>query len=99
MIAGIVVEALEHAWRRGYVAGNAIFHSDRGSQYAGRILARRDDERGARLSVGRTGSCHDIFWHRCRASGRSHKSIKGTVPIYAESDQERLSSGRIFGGG
>ena len=28
MTADIVVEALERAWRRGYVAGNAIFHSD-----------------------------------------------------------------------
>lgn len=33
MTADIVVEALERAWRRGYVAGNATFHSDRGSQY------------------------------------------------------------------
>ncbi len=28
MTADIVVEAIERAWRRGYVAGNAIFHSD-----------------------------------------------------------------------
>ena len=28
MTADVVVEALERAWRRGYVAGNAIFHSD-----------------------------------------------------------------------
>ena len=34
MTAGIVVEALERAWRRGYVAGNAIFHSDCGSSAA-----------------------------------------------------------------
>lgn len=34
MTAGIGVEALERAWRRGYVAGNAIFHSDRGSSAA-----------------------------------------------------------------
>ena len=58
MTAGIVVEALERAWRRGYVAGNAIFHSDRGSQYTSRILARWADEHDVRLSVGRTGSCH-----------------------------------------
>lgn len=59
MAADIVVEALERAWRRGYVAGNAIFHSDRGSQYTSRILARWADEHDVRLSVGRTGSCHD----------------------------------------
>ena len=59
MTADIVVEALERAWRRGYVAGNAIFHSDRGSQYTSRLLARWAEEHEVRLSVGRTGSCHD----------------------------------------
>ena len=59
MTADIVVEALERARRRGYVAGNAIFHSDRGSQYTSRLLARWAGEREVRLSVGRTGSCHD----------------------------------------
>lgn len=59
MTAGIVVEALERAWRRGYVAGNAIFHSDRGSQYTSRLLARWAGAQGVRLSAGRTGSCHD----------------------------------------
>ena len=35
MRAGLVVAALEMARSRGYVAGGAIFHSGRGSQYAG----------------------------------------------------------------
>jgi transposase InsO family protein len=59
MTADIVVSALEMAWGRGYVAWGAIFHSDRGSQYTSRLLARWADARGVRLSVGRTGSCHD----------------------------------------
>mgnify|MGYP002275470788 CR=1 FL=1 len=59
MTADIAVEALERARRRGYVAENAIFHSDRGSQYTSRLLARWAEEHGVRLSVGRTGSCHD----------------------------------------
>ena len=59
MTADIVVEALERAWRRGYVVENAIFHSDRGSQYTSRLLARWAEEHEVRLSVGRTGSCHD----------------------------------------
>lgn len=59
MTADIVVEALERAWRRGYVAGNAIFHSDRGSQYTSRLLAGWAEAHDVRLSVGRTGSCHD----------------------------------------
>lgn len=59
MTADIVVSALEMAHGRGYVAEGAIFHSDRGSQYTSRMLARWADEHEVRLSVGRTGSCHD----------------------------------------
>lgn len=59
MTADIVVSALEMAHGRGYVAGNAIFHSDRGSQYTSRMLARWAEAHDVRLSVGRTGSCHD----------------------------------------
>ena len=59
MTADIVVAALESARRRGWVAEGAIFHSDRGSQYTSRLLARWAAEHGVRLSVGRTGSCHD----------------------------------------
>ena len=36
MTADIAVAALESAKSRGYVAGNAIFHSDRGAQYTSR---------------------------------------------------------------
>jgi transposase InsO family protein len=59
MRAGLVVAALEMARSRGYVAGGAIFHSDRGSQHAGAELAAWAAAHDVRLSVGRTGSCHD----------------------------------------
>ncbi len=59
MTADIAVSALEMARGRGYVADGAIFHSDRGSQYTSKILARWAERHGVRLSVGRTGSCHD----------------------------------------
>lgn len=59
MTAGLAVAALEAAWARGYVAGGAIFHSDRGAQYTSRLMAERAEGHGVRLSVGRTGSCHD----------------------------------------
>lgn len=39
MTADIAVTALESAKSRGYVAGNAIFHSDRGAQHTSRTLA------------------------------------------------------------
>lgn len=59
MRAGLVVAALEMARSRGYVAGGAIFHSDRGSQYTSAELAAWAAAHDVRLSVGRTGSCHD----------------------------------------
>ena len=59
MTADIVVAALELARARGYVALGAIFHSDRGSQYTSRLLAEWARANSVRLSVGRTGSCHD----------------------------------------
>lgn len=59
MTADIVTGALEMAWRRGYVAENAIFHSDRGAQYTSRLVAAWAAGHQVRLSVGRTGSCHD----------------------------------------
>ena len=59
MTADIAASAPASAKSRGYVAGNAIFHADRGAQHASKLLAewaRADD---VRLSCGRTGSCHD----------------------------------------
>lgn len=59
MTADLPIAALESAWGRGYVSGNAIFHSDRGSQYTSRAMAEWAAAHDVRLSVGRTGSCHD----------------------------------------
>ncbi|WP_368018957.1 IS3 family transposase [Olsenella sp. AGMB03486] len=59
MRAGLVVSAPGMAYSRGYVAGGAIFHSDRGSQYTSAELAAWAAAHDVRLSVGRTGSCHD----------------------------------------
>ena len=59
MTADMCVSALEMAKRRGYVAGGAIFHSGRGSQYTSAQLAAWASANGVRLSVGRTGCCRD----------------------------------------
>lgn len=59
MTADIVVSALESAKRRGYVAENAIFHSDKGAQYTSRLLAEWAKANDVRLSCSRTGNCHD----------------------------------------
>lgn len=59
MTADIAVAALESAKSRGYVAGNAIFHTDRGAQYTSRLLAEWARANDVRLSCSRTGNCHD----------------------------------------
>ena len=59
MTADIVVSALASAESRGYVAGNAIFHADRGAQHASRLLAEWARDNDVRLSCSRTGNCHD----------------------------------------
>lgn len=59
MTADIAVAALESAKSRGYVAGNAIFHSDRGAQYTSRTLSEWARANDVRLSCSRTGNCHD----------------------------------------
>ena len=59
MTADIAVAALESAKSRGHGAGNAIFHSDRGTQYTSRTLAEWARANDVRLSCSRTGNCHD----------------------------------------
>ena len=41
------------------MAGNAIFHSDRGAQYTSRTLAEWAQANDVRLSRNCTGNCHD----------------------------------------
>jgi transposase InsO family protein len=59
MTTPLICDALSMAHKAGYVAGNAIFHSDRGSQYTSAAFADHARTLDVRLSVGRTGSCHD----------------------------------------
>lgn len=55
----LISQALTMAHTAGYVAGNAVFHSDRGSQYTSDEFARTARLLDVRLSVGRTGVCWD----------------------------------------
>lgn len=59
MTADIVASALDMAKKRGYIADNSIFHSARGSQHTSRLVVEWACANNVRLSVGRTGSCHD----------------------------------------
>nr|WP_275041541.1 IS3 family transposase [Nocardiopsis chromatogenes] len=60
MRTGLVCDALRMAHTHGHVRPGAVFHSDRGSQYTSAGYAAVAGELGGvRLSVGRSGSCHD----------------------------------------
>jgi putative transposase len=55
----LVTAASDMAARNYRLAENAIFHSDRGTQYMSEEFARYTTRRGIRRSVGRTGVCYD----------------------------------------
>ncbi|WP_326793310.1 IS3 family transposase [Streptomyces sp. NBC_00841] len=57
--AGLVVDALTMAARRGRLQPGCIAHSDRGSEYTSDELRREMVRLGLRQSMGRTGSCFD----------------------------------------
>jgi putative transposase len=59
MRASLVTDALQMAITGGYVAPDAIFHSDRGAQYTSREFAAFCAAERVRTSVGRTGVCWD----------------------------------------
>jgi transposase InsO family protein len=55
----LIEKAIEMAARNHPLAGNAIFHSDRGSNYTSRRFAKTLTKYNLRHSVGRTGICYD----------------------------------------
>lgn len=81
MRASLCVSALDMAHRRGYVAHGAIYHSDRGSQFTSLEYSQFAASIDVRLSVGRTGSCHDnavaeSFFSRLKNERYSRYSYK-----------------------
>ncbi|HEX6682615.1 MAG TPA: IS3 family transposase [Candidatus Limnocylindrales bacterium] len=59
MRAELVCDAVELAHRRGLIAADAIFHSDRGSQYTSTQFRTTLALLRLRASMGRVGSCYD----------------------------------------
>ena len=55
----LIEKAIEMAARNYPLAENAIFHSDRGSNYTSCQFAATLKRYGLRQSVGRTGICYD----------------------------------------
>ena len=59
MTADLPIAALASAWGRGFIAGGAIFHSDRGVQYAAYAYRQRLASLGIRQSMSRKGDPYD----------------------------------------
>jgi putative transposase len=59
MRTSLIVDALAMAIEGGHVRPDAIFHSDRGTQYSSAEFAMFCQENQVRTSVGRTGVCWD----------------------------------------
>src|SRR5436190_11709232 len=59
MRAELVIDAIRMAARNYPLAPEAIFHSDRGSQYRSEAFAEAAAQLDIRQSVGRVGSCFD----------------------------------------
>jgi transposase InsO family protein len=55
----LIAAAITMAARNGRLADDAIFHSDRGSNYTSAAFAAMLKELDLRQSVGRTGTCYD----------------------------------------
>lgn len=59
MTADIVTDALAMAWFRRKPEPGVIFHSDRGSQYASRVMQAKLADYGMTPSMSRKGNCWD----------------------------------------
>ena len=59
MRTDLVIAALDMAAANYRLADDAIFHSDRGTQYTSQEFAEHAAKLGLRRSVGRTGVCYD----------------------------------------
>jgi putative transposase len=55
----LIEKAIETAARNRPLAGKAIFHSDRGSNYTSQQFAKTLKKHDLRHSAGRTGTCYD----------------------------------------
>ena len=98
MTADIVISALASAKSRGYVAGNAIFHADRGSQYASRLLASGRATTTCGCPAAAPATATTTRWPS-RSSPRSRTrcttgeaSRPGTPPSMRRSSSSRLTA-------
>jgi putative transposase len=66
----LITSAIEMAARNLVLPADAVFHSDRGSNYTSAEFAAVLERLGIRQSVGRTGICYDNALAQCRSIKR-----------------------------
>lgn len=84
MTEDLVIGALDKAFERGFIAKDAIIHSDRGSQYASKAFRKLLSTRGLRQSMSGKGNCYDnaqaeSFWARLKTElleGGAFRSVE-----------------------
>ncbi len=84
MTDSLVIDALDKALMRGYIAKDAIIHSDRGSQYSSRGFRKLLSRHGLRQSMSGKGNCYDnaqaeSFWARLKTElleGGAFRSVE-----------------------
>ena len=67
----LITAAIEMAARNIELPADAVFHSDRGSNYTSAEFAAVLGRLGIRQSVGRTGICFDNALAQCRLIKKS----------------------------
>jgi putative transposase len=85
----LISAALHRAARTFPVEPDAIFHSDRGSNYTSREFAATLDELNLRQSVGRTGICYDNAMAESFFAALKNERVHRTVyPTRAHARQD-----------
>ncbi len=95
--AGAVVEALQMALRHRPSAPGLIFHSDRGRQYASKLVCSMLSNHGIRQRMSSTGNCYDnapaesffatfkkghLFWQPFLTKAQARRMIVAYVEVF-----------------
>ena len=101
MTDSLVIGALDKALMRGYIAKDAIIHSDRGSQYSSGSFRKLLSKNDLRQSMSGKGNCYDnaqaeSFWARLKTelieggAFRSVQEARSEVFSYIEGYYNRI---------
>jgi len=96
MRAELVTEALTQALGNNYCCPDAIFHSDRGSQYGSRLFRGALKKAGMRQSMSRRANPYDNAWTESFIGTYKHEHVQGGE--FEDADGVRESAFDYFAG-